>query len=102
MKSELNKSDTNVEQDTASQEPPLFQVCLHNDDFTPMEFVVAILEKFFFMDRASATSIMYEAHKTGRAVCGVFSKDIAEAKVVQVTEHAETNEYPLLCSMEVS
>lgn len=84
------------------KEPSLYQVIMHNDDFTPMEFVIAALEVFFNMERAIATGIMNEVHKTGKAICGVYSRDIAETKVDKVQEHARRHEYPLLCSIEVT
>jgi ATP-dependent Clp protease adaptor protein ClpS len=82
------------------KEPALYQIWMHNDDFTPMEFVVTILESFFGMDRVSATNVMFEVHTSGRAMCGVFSKDVAETKVDQVMEYARRHEHPLLCSVE--
>lgn len=82
------------------KEPSLYQVMMYNDDFTPMEFVVVVLETFFNMDRAKATQVMYDVHLTGKGVCGVFSKDVAETKVDQVTEYARSHEHPLLCSIE--
>lgn len=81
--------------------PEMYQVIMYNDDFTPMEFVVAVLEAFFNMDRVMATRVMYDVHMTGKAVCGVFSRDVAETKVDQVTEYARRHEHPLLCSVEV-
>lgn len=83
------------------KEPSMYQVIMHNDDFSPMEFVVAVLEIFFNMDRTIATQIMYEVHIKGKAICGVFSKDVAETKVNQVIEYARSHEHPLLCSLEV-
>lgn len=80
--------------------PSLYRVVMHNDDFTPMEFVVAVLEAFFNMDRVKATQVMYEVHLTGKAACGLFSKDVAETKVEQVTDYARKHEHPLLCSVE--
>ena len=80
--------------------PPLYKVLLLNDDYTPMEFVVAVLEKFFRMDRDNATRIMLQVHQTGMGVCGVFSREIAETKVQQVTEYSLENEHPLQCTME--
>jgi ATP-dependent Clp protease adaptor protein ClpS len=82
------------------KQPSLYQVIMHNDDFTPMEFVVAVLELFFNMDRALATRVMYEIHTKGKAVCGVFSKDVAETKIEQVNEYARRQEHPLMCSIE--
>ncbi len=84
-----------------SEEPSMYQVVMHNDDFTPMEFVVAVLEKYFSMDRVSATRVMHEVHTKGKAVCGTFSKDIAETKADLVMDYARMHEHPLLCSAEV-
>lgn len=80
--------------------PPLFKVILLNDDFTPMDFVVSVLEQFFGMDREKATQVMLNVHVKGQAVCGVYSRDIAETKVMQVNEHARSHQHPLLCTME--
>ena len=82
------------------KEPQMYQVIMHNDDFTPMEFVVAVLESFFSIDRATATRVMYEVHTKGKAICGVFSKDVAETKAEQVTDYARMHQHPLLCSIE--
>jgi len=80
--------------------PPLFKVLLLNDDYTPMEFVVEVLESFFQMDRAKATQVMLHVHTRGRGVCGVFTRDIAETKVAQVNDYSRSNQHPLMCSME--
>lgn len=80
--------------------PPMFKVLLLNDDYTPMEFVVHVLERFFRMDREKATQVMLHVHTRGMGVCGVFSKDVAETKVSQVNDHARANQHPLLCTME--
>lgn len=82
------------------KQPPMFRVVLLNDDFTPMEFVVEILQTFFYMDRSKATQIMLHVHTRGKGVCGVFSRDVAETKVDQVNEYARQHEHPLLCTME--
>lgn len=82
------------------KEPSLYQVAMLNDDFTPMEFVVDVLETFFGMDRVRATNVMLEVHTAGKAICGVYSKDVAETKVDQVMEYARRHEHPLLCSIE--
>lgn len=81
-------------------EPKHYMVILINDDFTPMEFVVKILRVFFNLDDEAATRIMLNVHTKGKGVCGLFSKDIAETKVVMVNEFAKENEHPLLCTME--
>lgn len=80
--------------------PPLYQVLLLNDDFTPMEFVVEILQSVFAMERTSATRVMLEVHTKGKGVCGVYTYEIAETKVAQVTSIAEQQQHPLLCTME--
>ena len=83
-----------------TKKPPLYRVLLLNDDYTPMEFVVEVLESFFQMDRAKATQVMLHVHTRGRGVCGVFTRDIAETKVAQVNDYSRSNQHPLLCTME--
>jgi ATP-dependent Clp protease adaptor protein ClpS len=80
--------------------PPLYQVVLLNDDYTPMEFVVDVLEKFFALNRTTATRIMLEVHTKGKGVCGVFTYEIAETKVAQVTTYARDQQHPLMCTLE--
>jgi len=80
--------------------PPQYQVLLLNDDYTPMEFVVEVLERVFGMDRTLATRVMLEVHTKGRGICGVFTYEIAETKVAQVTSFARQQQHPLLCTME--
>lgn len=80
--------------------PPLYRVLLINDDYTPMDFVVKVLKHFFFMGEEKAVHIMMQVHSVGKAVCGVYTRDVAETKVKQVTEYAEQHEYPLQCGME--
>ena len=82
------------------KKPPLFRVVLLNDDDTPMEFVVQVLELIFGMDRPKATRVMLEVHTKGKGVCGVFTYEIAETKVAQVSSYAEQNQHPLMCTME--
>lgn len=82
--------------------PPLYRVVLINDDFTPMEFVVDILESVFGMERTRATQVMLEVHTKGKGVCGVFNYEIAETKVAQVMGIAKQHQHPLLCTMEES
>jgi ATP-dependent Clp protease adaptor protein ClpS len=82
--------------------PPLYRVVLINDDFTPMEFVVDILESIFAMERTRATQVMLEVHTKGKGICGVFSYEIAETKVAQVMSIANQHQHPLLCTMEES
>ena len=80
--------------------PPLYKVLLLNDDYTPMEFVVAVLERFFGMSHAQAFELMLTVHKKGVAVVGVFSYEIAETKVAQVMDFAQRHQHPLQCTME--
>lgn len=82
--------------------PPMYKVILLNDDYTPMEFVVHVLEKFFGMNREMATHIMLNVHTKGSGVCGVFTREIAETKVVIVNDYAREHEHPLLCTMEAN
>lgn len=81
--------------------PPMFKVVLINDDYTPMEFVVHILEIYFGMNRERATHIMLNVHTQGKGLCGTYPRDIAETKVVQVNEYSHQNQHPLMCTMEV-
>ena len=83
-----------------TQPPQMYQVVLLNDDYTPMEFVVMVIQEFFNKDRETATGIMLKIHLDGKAVCGVFSKDVASTKVDQVTEAARKNGHPLQCVCE--
>jgi ATP-dependent Clp protease adaptor protein ClpS len=82
--------------------PPLFKVILLNDDFTPMEFVVEVLEEFFGMTRENATRIMLQVHTQGKGVCGVYARDVAETKVAQVNDYSRNHQHPLLCTMEAA
>lgn len=82
------------------KEPPLYKVVILNDDYTPMEFVVEVLQTFFHLDRNKATQIMLYVHTRGKGVAGVFTYEIAETKVAQVNEFARKNQHPLLCQME--
>ncbi|HBG52053.1 MAG TPA: ATP-dependent Clp protease adapter ClpS [Gammaproteobacteria bacterium] len=80
--------------------PPHFKVVMLNDDFTPMEFVVHVLERFFGMDRTQATHVMLQVHTRGKAVCGIYPAQIAETKVTQVNDYARKHQHPLLSSLE--
>ena len=82
------------------KKPPMYKVILLNDDFTPMEFVVHVLEAIFGHNRESATRIMLNVHKSGKGVCGIYTKDVAETKVTQVNSYSQENKHPLLCDME--
>ncbi len=89
-----------VETRTKTKRPPLYKVLLLNDDFTPMEFVVHVLERFFGLSHAQAFEIMLTVHKKGVAVVGVFAFEIAETKVGQVMDFARRHQHPLQCTME--
>lgn len=84
------------------KKPNLFNVVLANDDFTPMDFVVGVLIKFFSHTIERATKIMLQVHTEGKGICGIYTYDIAETKVAQVNNFARSSEYPLLCSMEIA
>ena len=101
------KINEHLDEDLAVQEaepalkrPPLYKVIIVNDDFTPMEFVVHILELFFSIDRENATRIMFEVHTKGKGICGLFAHEIAETKVSHVNDYSRENQHPLLCTME--
>ncbi|MCW0405238.1 ATP-dependent Clp protease adapter protein ClpS [Xanthomonas sacchari] len=80
--------------------PPMYQVLLLNDDYTPMDFVVTVLQQFFSLDLERATQVMLHVHTRGRGVCGVYTREVAESKVAQVNEFSRMNQHPLLCTME--
>jgi ATP-dependent Clp protease adaptor protein ClpS len=80
--------------------PPMYQVVLLNDDFTPMEFVVGVLQKFFGKGREQATQIMLKVHHEGRGVCGIYPRDLAASKVEQVSSYSRQHQHPLQCVME--
>jgi len=85
---------------TEVKPPPMYKVVLLNDDFTPMDFVVDVLQTFFTLGYDRATQIMLHVHTKGKGVCGVFTFEIAETKVAQVNEYSRRNEHPLKCTME--
>lgn len=89
-----------VEDETRTEEPPLFRVVLHNDDFTTMDFVVYVLRTIFHHPDADAWDLMMQVHTKGFGVAGIFTYEIAEMKVAQTTALAQANEFPLLCTME--
>ena len=93
--------DLAVEEDRPRlKRPPMYKVVLLNDDYTPMEFVVHILEFFFDKDRPAATRIMLAVHTEGKGVAGIYSRDVAETKVQQVNSYSRQNQHPLMCAME--
>src|SRR5476649_1237919 len=97
-----NKQDGTVleRQEQKLKQPSMYKVVLLNDDFTPMEFVVFVVQEYFNKDRETATQIMLKVHRDGKGLCGVFSKDIASTKVELVLTHARKAGHPLQCMME--
>jgi ATP-dependent Clp protease adaptor protein ClpS len=84
------------------KKPPMYKVVMMNDDYTPMDFVVEVLEGFFSMDREKATRVMLTVHTEGKAVCGIFTRDVAETKAAQVIDYARENSHPLMCQVEMA
>ena len=99
---QIRYTDGLVVQETTPKlkRPPLYKVILLNDDFTPMEFVVVVLERFFYKSREEATRIMLHVHQRGIGVCGVYTREVAETKVRQVMLFSAENNHPLQCTME--
>lgn len=85
---------------TTTKPPPMYRVLLVNDDYTPMDFVVGVLQTVFAMTRQQATNVMLQVHRTGMGTCGVYTKEIADTKVAQVLEIAQEHQHPLQCTME--
>ena len=95
------RDDTLLEAQRAKiKPPPMFKVMILNDDYTPMDFVVIVLQKFFSLNREKATAVMLKVHREGMGVCGVYSKDVASTKVDQVRSYAKQHQHPLQCMME--
>lgn len=80
--------------------PPMYQVILINDDYTPMEFVVELIERFFYHSREDATRIMLKIHTEGKGVCGIYTEDVAETKATLVNQYSQDHQHPLLCQTE--
>jgi ATP-dependent Clp protease adaptor protein ClpS len=80
--------------------PPMFKVMLLNDDYTPMDFVVVVLQTVFAMSREQATQVMLKVHRDGMGVCGIYTREVAATKVEQVIELAKSHQHPLQCTME--
>ncbi|MEM7443625.1 MAG: ATP-dependent Clp protease adapter ClpS [Pseudomonadota bacterium] len=95
-------SDTGVitEEKVKTQKPAMYKVLMLNDDYTPMEFVVHVLERFFAKSREEATQIMLHVHRKGVGICGVFTFEVAETKVTQVMDLAKRHQHPLQCVLE--
>lgn len=105
MASEKNRPDSGSNallepQRSEVKPPPLYKVFLLNDDYTPMDFVVSVLERFFNMSREQATLVMLKVHREGKGICGVFPRDVAASKVEQVSAYARQHQHPLACVME--
>ena len=105
VRSQEDQEDEGTSVAVATIEPklkktPLFRVIIFNDDYTPMEFVVYVLQTFFGIDRDKATQIMLAIHTQGKGVCGIFTKEVAETKAAQVNNFARKNEHPLISEIE--
>lgn len=90
----------NEQVEHALQTPSMYKVILNNDDFTPMDFVIQVLKKYFSFDEKQATQIMLDVHFNGKGICGVYTAEVAETKAAQVNIYAREHEYPLLCTIE--
>ncbi|HTM46894.1 MAG TPA: ATP-dependent Clp protease adapter ClpS [Polyangiaceae bacterium] len=99
-RSPAEEGDVEVKERPATKVPRRYQVVFHNDDYTPMEFVVFALMKFFHKDEGEATHLMLQVHHKGSSIVGVFSRDVAETKVSQVMDYAREKGHPLLCTAE--
>lgn len=98
-----NQNNTSLVKEASKsklKKPPMYKVILNNDDYTPMDFVVEVLMKYFSKSLENANHIMFRVHKEGKAVVGTYSAEIAETKVAQVNQYSRANQHPLLCSME--
>ncbi|WP_298218069.1 ATP-dependent Clp protease adapter ClpS [Halothiobacillus sp.] len=100
MVDQITPTETESIPEAIVAEPPMYQVILLNDDFTPMDFVVRILVELFYLSTEQAERVMLEVHHKGRGVCGLFTREIAETRVAQVNQVSRQNEHPLLCVME--
>ncbi len=100
MTTDTKEEVVTKEEKLGLEPPPLYEVALLNDDYTPMEFVILVLQKFFKMDQETATHVMLKVHKEGRGVCGVFPKDVASTKVNLVKDFSKAYQHPLQCIME--
>lgn len=96
----VREYQTDTKERTEVKVPRRYKVVLLNDDYTPMDFVVEVLKRFFHLQEEIAVQVMLQVHVLGKGVCGVFTRDIAETKVAQVNEYAKMNQHPLLSSME--
>ncbi len=102
---ETHQDDSSLATATARpalQKPPLYKVIMLNDDFTPMDFVIEVLMKFFYMNSERAAQVMLAVHHEGQAICGVFTRDIAETKAALVVDFARENQHPLMCKVDIA
>ncbi len=97
---EVNGKVADLATEPLLEEPRKYKIILLNDDYTPMEFVIEILKRFFHMSEAVATQVMLQIHLEGRAVCGFFTRDVAETMVAMINDYARGHDHPLLCSIE--
>lgn len=100
---DLEESEGDLAVQTAKPKlkpPPMYKVMMLNDDYTPMDFVVEVLEMFFYMNREMATKVMLTVHTEGKACCGTYTKDVAETKTAQVVNYARNNMHPLMCEID--
>lgn len=102
MSGSKSEESVSTQERIETKEPPLYTVILHNDDYTSMEFVVAILEKIFNKSNSDATQIMLNVHHEGEGVAGIYTKEIGETKISTVGELAKKNSFPLRCSLEIA
>ena len=100
MATKFEESGEQTVERSGVRPPKMYKVVLLNDDFTPMDFVIDVLQRFFSLDTEQATRIMLKVHNEGRGVCGVFPRDIAATKVEQVSSYARQHQHPLACIME--
>jgi ATP-dependent Clp protease adaptor protein ClpS len=100
MATSHDPSTTLEKKEARLKPPPMYEVALLNDDYTPMEFVVSVLQKFFGMGREKATQVMLKVHREGRGVCGLYPRDVAATKVEQVSGYSRQHQHPLQCVME--
>jgi ATP-dependent Clp protease adaptor protein ClpS len=98
--SRVDDDSVAIAERVSTKPPPMYRVLLLNDDYTPMDFVVGVLQTVFSMTRQQATQVMLQVHRTGMGTCGVFTKEIADTKVAQVQEIAQEHQHPLQCTME--
>lgn len=89
-----------AEAEPETEHPKMYKVVLLNDDYTPMDFVVQVLKVFFYKNMEQATQIMLKVHYEGKATAGIYTAEVAETKVAQVTDYAKANEHPLMCYLE--